>query len=107
MLFNPIHDKTEWGDRVVVTGNHPALGNWNPFEGLDTQTSESMYPSWTTNTYLPAGTELEYKYVWLTADGKVKWEPGKNRKLTIPAHGRAVVIGGFYGNTTFSFTPRD
>jgi phosphatidylserine/phosphatidylglycerophosphate/cardiolipin synthase-like enzyme len=105
VLFNAIHDGTHWGDRVVVTGSDPALGSWSPQEGLDLDTEESMFPSWTTRAYVRAGSTVEYKYVTIDASGAVSWEPGPNRVLHVPASGRAAVVSGEYGDTSKSWTP--
>ncbi len=107
VLLHTIHDGTAWGDRVVVTGNHPALGDWDPRRGVEALTSETMFPSWTANLALPAGTRLEYKFVTVTAAGQIRWEEGPNRVVTIPEHGRAVVVSGVYGDTTSAWTPAD
>ncbi|MBW2458755.1 MAG: hypothetical protein JRI68_29925, partial [Deltaproteobacteria bacterium] len=97
VLFNAIHGTTEWGDRIVVTGSHPALGSWDPWRGIELDTSTSLFPSWTGRTRLPAGTGLEYKYVTIRPDGHLDWEPGPNRWLQIPENGRAAVISGPLG----------
>jgi len=107
LLLNAIHSGTSYGDRVVVTGNHPALGNWNPWHGVEMQTSESMFPSWTARAHLPAGTRLEYKFVWIDGGGNVRWEPGQNRVLEVPTTGRAVVRSGPFGDTATNWSPAD
>jgi phosphatidylserine/phosphatidylglycerophosphate/cardiolipin synthase-like enzyme len=106
VLFNPIHDATAYGDRVVVVGSDPALGAWDPRQGVDAHTHSDLFPSWTAAARLPAGAVVEYKYVTLHGDGRVSWEPGPNRVVTVPATGRAVVQSGAYGDTAKSWTPR-
>lgn len=105
VLFHAIHGETQWGDGVAVTGNHPALGNWDPWQGAPMDTSTSMFPNWSAQAYLPAGTRLEYKYVTITGYGEVWWEPGPNRVLEVPASGRAVVRSGPYGDTSTNWSP--
>ncbi len=105
VLFNAIHGTTEWGDRVVVTGSSPALGSWNPWEGIELDTSTSLFPSWTGHAVLPAGSEIHYKFVTIRPDGDLDWEPGPDRWLQIPENGRAAVISGPFGDTATSWTP--
>lgn len=107
VLLHAVHDRTAWGDRVVVTGNHPALGSWDPWRAVEMSTSESLFPSWTGRVQLPAGTRLEYKFVTLTADGGVWWEPGPNRVVSVPDRGRAVVRSGSFGDTGTNWSPLD
>lgn len=106
-LFNPIHEGTQPGDRVVVVGSDDALGAWDPHRGLATSTHPSLFPSWAGATRLPAGARIEYKFVTLRADGRVEWEPGPNRVVETPPTGRAVVTSGDVGDTSRSWTPRD
>lgn len=107
MLVNAVHDSTEWGDRILVTGNHPALGNWDPHHGVELFTSTTLFPSWTARTQLPAGTWLEYKFVTIHPTGEVAWEPGPNRVLQAPPSGRAMVTSGTFGDTSDNWLPRD
>ncbi len=107
VLFHTIHDSTQWGDRIVITGNHPSLGNWDPWQAVELQTSTSLFPNWTGRVKLAAGTRLEYKFVTLTADWQVIWEPGANRVLDVPETGRGVVISGPFGDTTINYKPTD
>ncbi len=107
VLFNAIHGETEWGDRLVVTGNHASLGNWNPWAGIELETSTSLFPSWTGRAKLPAGMQLEYKFVTITPAGFINWEPGANRIATVPVGGRALVTSGPFGDTSDNWTPLD
>jgi phosphatidylserine/phosphatidylglycerophosphate/cardiolipin synthase-like enzyme len=107
VLFNAIFDGTYLGDRMVVTGSHPALGSWDPWRGAELETSDTLFPSWTANAKLPAGERVEYKFVVIRGDGRVEWEPGPNRVLDLPESGRSVVITGPYGDTSKSSTPAE
>lgn len=106
-LFNAIAGDTEWGELIAVTGDHPALGSWDPWQGVKMDTSTSMFPSWTGTVPLPAGTRVEFKYVLLSPSGAVRWEPGPNRVLVTPATGRAFVTSGAYGDTSDNRRPSD
>ncbi len=105
VMFHAEHDGTAYGDRVVLVGNDPALGNWDPHRGLDLQTSDDLFPSWAAHVNLPAGSQLEYKFVTIRPDGSVEWEPGANRVLQVPESGRATVISGDFGDTSSNWTP--
>lgn len=107
VLFRAINEETAWGDRMVVTGNDPALGSWNPWEGIEMETTNTMFPNWTANATLPAGKHIEYKFVRITSSGEVHWEEGDNRRLQLSAQGRAAVTSGPYGDTSTNWTPLD
>jgi phosphatidylserine/phosphatidylglycerophosphate/cardiolipin synthase-like enzyme len=106
VLFNPIHEGTVPGDRVVVVGSDPALGDWDPLKAAEASTHTSLFPSWTATKRLPAGAHVEYKFVTIRGNGAIEWEAGPNRTLDLPATGRAVVISGTYGDTSKNWTPR-
>ena len=105
VLFQAVNDRTAFGDSMVVVGDHAELGAWDPWRGLPLETTDTLFPSWTANMKLPAGTRIEFKLVTRRADGSVFWEPGPNRSLEVGADGRSVVYGGAFGNTSHSWTP--
>ncbi len=105
VMFHAEHDGTGWGDRVFVVGNDPALGNWDPHRGVELKTSDDLFPAWAGHLRLPAGADVEYKFVTVKADGSVEWEPGANRSLHVPDSGRATVRSGEYGDTEVNWTP--
>jgi phosphatidylserine/phosphatidylglycerophosphate/cardiolipin synthase-like enzyme len=105
VFFRAVNGATGWGDRMVVVGSDPALGAWDPERGVPMDTTDTLFPNWTGRVAVPSGTDLEYKFVQITASGEVRWEPGDNRRLSTPASGRATVISGSYGDTTTSWTP--
>ena len=76
------------GQQVYVTGNHAALGNWNP--DLAVPLDPATYPVWTNRVNLPASTTVQYKYLRKNDDGTIPWENlagGGNRSFTTPAAG--------------------
>lgn len=77
-------DQTRWGDALVLVGDHPELGQWNPHQGV--RLSGHDWPTWRASVELPIGAELEYKLVLLSADGRVEWEPGENYRTIAPTH---------------------
>jgi hypothetical protein len=82
--------RTRWGDQVIVVGDHPALGAWDPARGvrLDART----WPTWTGAASVPLGTHLAWKVVTRRADGTVAWEPGENRRSIAAADGDVVAV---------------
>lgn len=79
---------TVYGQQVYVTGNVPALGNWNT--DLAIPLDASNYPVWRNALNLPSSTTVQYKYFRKNDDGSVTWEAlpgGGNRSLVVPAAG--------------------
>lgn len=107
VLFHALHDGTEPGDRLVIVGSAPELGAWRVDEGIELRTTDDLFPSWTARTRLPAGSQVEYKFVVLRASGEIAWEPGENRRLSLPASGRGTVVTGRFGDTSKSWTPTE
>ncbi len=103
ILFTTVQPATALGDFVVVVGSDPALGAWNPWAGVPM--GGEMFPHWTARAKLPSGARVEWKLVTIRRNGSVEWEPGDNRHLTVPASGRAVVLGGAFGDTGNTSTP--
>jgi hypothetical protein len=73
-----IHYAASFGDSLYITGNSPALGNWNPKEGLQLEwTAEDI---WTGSAEVDSE-ELEYKYVCVGAT-ETRWEGGPNHAIS-------------------------
>lgn len=77
-----VNASTVWGENVYVTGNVPALGNWNPANGVPL--SSASYPVWRATVSLPAGTAMQYKYVKRNGS-QVIWESDPNRSRSTPS----------------------
>ncbi|MFG3505775.1 carbohydrate-binding module family 20 domain-containing protein [Streptomyces sp. NPDC047821] len=77
------------GQNIYVTGNQPALGNWNPAGAL--KLDPAAYPVWKLDVNLPAGTSFQYKYLRKDAAGNVTWESGADRTATVPASGKVTL----------------
>ncbi|MFJ6700983.1 carbohydrate-binding module family 20 domain-containing protein [Streptomyces sp. NPDC091272] len=84
-----VHAVTAPGQNIHVTGDHAALGNWNP--ALAPKLDASAYPVWKVDVGLPAGTSFSYKYVRKDAGGNVTWESGANRTATVPGSGTVLL----------------
>lgn len=104
-MFRAVCDNTNPGDRFVITGNTPELGNWNPHNGLELKTKDGMFPNWLENTFIKAGSNVEYKFVIIRSNGFVEWESGANRIINLPTNGRAYVTNGVFGDTSNNWTP--
>jgi phosphatidylserine/phosphatidylglycerophosphate/cardiolipin synthase-like enzyme len=74
-------DGTSWGDTVVLVGNLPELGSWDPAHGV--ALSGEGFPTWTGSLDLRSGAYFEYKLVIRRADGSVRWENGSNRSALL------------------------
>ncbi|KUH36182.1 MULTISPECIES: carbohydrate-binding module family 20 domain-containing protein [Streptomyces] len=80
-----VNATTAMGENIHVTGDHPALGNWNPAGAP--KLDPAAYPVWKRTVSLPPGTAFSYKYVRKDAAGNVTWESGANRVATVPSSG--------------------
>lgn len=75
-------DRTAWGDQLVLVGDAPELGAWDPARGV--RLDGTSWPRWTGGVTLPAGARLRYKLVIMRADGRVDWEAGADREIVLP-----------------------
>ncbi|MET7647311.1 carbohydrate-binding module family 20 domain-containing protein [Streptomyces sp. NPDC005426] len=91
-----VNATTQLGQNIYVTGNQPALGNWNTGSAL--KLDPAAYPVWKLDVSLPAGTSFEYKYLRKDASGNVTWESGANRTATVPASGKVTLTADVWRN---------
>jgi hypothetical protein len=78
--------ETRPGERVVVAGNMPELGDFRPENAL--ALDGKAYPLWKAKAGLTPGARVEYKYVRVNADGSFTWEDAnENRALSVAAQG--------------------
>jgi hypothetical protein len=85
VVFKVECSSTSHGDVVAAVGSTAELGAWDPTKALKLTTSEADYPVWKSAPVpLADGTEVEYKFIVVGADGAAsQWEPIEgNRKLT-------------------------
>ncbi|WP_093801158.1 carbohydrate-binding module family 20 domain-containing protein [Streptomyces sp. Wb2n-11] len=80
---------TTVGQNIYVTGDQPALGNWNTAAAI--KLDPASYPVWKLDVSMPAGTSFAYKYIRKDASGNVTWESGANRTATVPAGGKVTL----------------
>ncbi|OMJ88878.1 hypothetical protein SteCoe_9082 [Stentor coeruleus] len=84
--------KTIYGERIRVTGNHPSLGNWDPFQAPMLSTDPNSYPLWITPSpiSLPLNTEIEYKYVYMQ-EKTFRWESLQNNRKLLLEHNSMLI----------------
>jgi len=84
--------------RVVMVGNLPELGDWDPSRGVNLETNAVTFPIFTGQVVLPPKTSFEYKYVIVAEDGetdmKQQWE-AVNRPFTTDASATTVIRNEF------------
>mmetsp|Transcript_19461 Transcript_19461/g.35279 ORF Transcript_19461/g.35279 Transcript_19461/m.35279 type:complete len:282 (-) Transcript_19461:75-920(-) len=87
--------ETNFGETVLIVGNHPSLGNWDPhFSELFLTTDPEFYPTWSGQAKLSAGLHLEYKVVVLNGKS-ISWESGDNRTLLVVSN--SMVVSASFG----------
>eukprot|EP01105_Mastigella_eilhardi_P006884 TRINITY_DN18390_c0_g1_i1.p2 TRINITY_DN18390_c0_g1~~TRINITY_DN18390_c0_g1_i1.p2 ORF type:complete len:134 (-),score=36.92 TRINITY_DN18390_c0_g1_i1:70-438(-) len=78
---------TKYGDTVALTGSAPQLGGWDLARAVKLSctgfSSRGGQYVWYARVELDTSKreEIEYKYVWIKADGRVQWDAGGNRAL--------------------------
>jgi glycosidase len=83
---------TNFGDYIFLTGSTVELGNWGTT--FDTAVGPMLppnFPNWFLNVSVPAGAQIQFKFIKIAADGSVTWENGANHQYTVPASGTGFV----------------
>lgn len=75
---------TQPGDKLMVVGDHELLGNWQVPRAQLLSTTAQEFPVWSTEIDFEQGINLEFKCILQTSEGKVQWEDGLNRKVSVP-----------------------
>jgi 4-alpha-glucanotransferase len=81
-----INYKTQWGQRIFVSGSTPELGNWDEAKALALNALPN--DNWEIALDIPnkSNAVISYKYFVLNEhSGSKTWEWGTNRELTVPA----------------------
>lgn len=83
---------TSPGDYIFLTGSTVELGNWGTtFDTAIGPMLDPSYPNWFLNTSMPAGTQIQFKFIKIAANGAVTWENGANHVYTVPSSGTGFV----------------
>ena len=77
--------ETAFGETLTIVGDAPQLGSWKPQKGFRMDTSAALYPVWRAEPLLLSETQsIEYKFVIVSSNGQVRWEPlMQNRRLEL------------------------
>lgn len=73
--------ETSYGENIYIVGNVPELGSWDPDKCTEALLNPN-YPEWFLPVSVPAGTEIQFKFIKKDANGTVTWESGDNRVIT-------------------------
>ncbi len=73
-----VQGDTQWGESLVLVGDLPELGEWDPSEGLALDPED--HPRWRARLELPRGARFAYKLVRRDARGALHWESGEDRQ---------------------------
>lgn len=81
--------ETDYGTSIYLVGNTQELGNWDVDKAIGPFFNQVMYqyPSWYYDIGVPAGQEIEFKFVKKDSQGNVTWESGTNRTYSTPTTG--------------------
>jgi glycosidase len=83
---------TNTGDYIFLTGSTVELGNWGTsFDTAIGPMLDPNYPNWFLNASMPAGANIQFKFIKIASDGTVTWENGSNHTYTVPTTGTANV----------------
>lgn len=83
---------TNPGDYIFVSGSTVELGNWGTtFQTAIGPMLDPNYPNWFLNVSLPAGQNVQFKFVDIQANGNVVWEGGANHQYSVPSSGVGTV----------------
>lgn len=83
---------TNPGDYIFLTGSTVELGNWGTT--FDTAVGPMLtpnYPNWFLNVSVPAGQNLQFKFIKIAANGTVTYENGSNHTYLVPTSGAGSV----------------
>lgn len=89
MILIKIHYRTDWGESLVITGEHESLGFWNPLKGKRLNYIGEGY--WETMLFPPFPKYLKFKFVVCKENDYemplyvLRWEEGENHVLDYSA----------------------
>ncbi|MFK7973079.1 MAG: 4-alpha-glucanotransferase [Bacteroidia bacterium] len=90
-----IHYNTQYGQRLKVCGNHPTLGDWDAAAAPYLEYIDNGEWALSLDIDSKAAADLEYKFC-IEEENEVRWEWGKNRKLSLPARKKTAHIRDYW-----------
>ena len=75
-----VQAETNYGENIYIVGNIPELGNWDPDNCTEALLNPN-YPEWFLPVSVPAGTQIEFKFIKKDSTGAITWESGENRVI--------------------------
>ncbi|XP_031475207.1 phosphoglucan, water dikinase, chloroplastic isoform X1 [Nymphaea colorata] len=79
--------QVKFGEHIAILGSSEELGVWKNPVKLSWTTD-----GWVSDLELKGGETVEYKFVTVTSQNKIKWEAGCNRVLKLPMEGEYKMI---------------
>ncbi|MDR0138937.1 alpha-amylase family glycosyl hydrolase [Metabacillus idriensis] len=88
---------TNPGQSIYIVGNVSELGNWDASKAAGPMYNQviTKYPAWYYDVSVPAGRNIEFKFIKKDASGNVVWESGANHVYTTPSSGPGTSISNF------------
>lgn len=88
-----IHYRTEWGQRLLVSGSEPELGSWDT--GKAKELSYLPGDVWSAEAVFEGDGNIsfEYKYILKDKNDKIVWESGPNRAFSTDNESSPAVKG--------------
>eukprot|EP00923_Selenidium_pygospionis_P038206 GHVN01066753.1.p1 GENE.GHVN01066753.1~~GHVN01066753.1.p1 ORF type:complete len:436 (+),score=36.50 GHVN01066753.1:1403-2710(+) len=100
---------TQPGDTVGLVGSHPVIGNWQHTSAIRLSTDVEWFPVWRTPTWTESPVYLlEYKYIILSENGEVRWEPTQGNRIVQLQPDSACLVENVWGSNeanSITFTP--
>ncbi|XP_065877509.1 uncharacterized protein [Euphorbia lathyris] len=72
-----LHKECMFGDEILLVGDHPTLGLWNPTNALPMNWSTGHI--WNVELDVPIETTMQFKFILKQSSGEVFWQPGPDR----------------------------
>lgn len=88
-----------YGEEFLLVGDDPALGSWNPSNGVPLTWSDGH--KWTVEMDLPVGLSIQFKFVLKTSTGNIIWQPGPDRIFRAWETKDTIIIAEDWANAEF------
>lgn len=88
-----------YGEEFLLVGDDPALGSWNPSNGVPLTWSDGH--KWTVEMDLSVGLSIQFKFVLKTSTGNIIWQPGPDRIFRAWETKDTIIIAEDWANAEF------